>query len=149
MDTAKIGPQQVERAVAGIKRATVKLIDLLKSPDEAVRAGAADALRGLDPPPILDMITSLFKARDTAFQVEIIKVLSGLGEDFRTPVVLAASQLWQGADPAVRQAIIDAVLFMGPAPVEPNPTPAGASPTQVDAPGGRARTRPSPSRPGR
>ena len=102
MDAAKTGTGEVERAVAGIKRATVKLINLLKSPDAAVRAAAADALRGLDPPPVLDMITSLLGARDANFQVEIIRVLIGLGEEFRTPVVLAASQLWQGGDPAIR-----------------------------------------------
>jgi len=121
---AKIGPEQVERAVAGINRATTKLINLLKSPDEEVRAGTSAALLALDPPPVLAMITSLFKARDTNFKIEIIKILSGLGEEFRTPVVLATSQLWQGCDPAVGRAIVDAVLVMGPAPVEPRPTPA-------------------------
>ncbi len=67
------------------------------------------------------MITTLLKARDANFKVEIIKVLSGLGEEFRTPVVLAASQVWQGGDPAARQAIVDAIMVMGPAAVEPNP----------------------------
>ena len=148
MDAAKTGTDEVGRAVAGIERATNKLINLLKSPNAAVRAAASDALRGLDPPPVLDMITILLKTRDTGFRVAIIEVLGGLDEDFRTPVVLAMSQVWQGGDPAVRLAIIDAVMVMGPAPVEATPTTAGAGSKQ-DAPSGRARTRPSPSRPGR
>lgn len=101
MDAVKTGTEEVERAVAGIKRAVAKLINLLKSSDESVRAGASVALLSLDPPPVLDMITTLFKAKNTNFKVEIIKVLSGLGEEFRTPVVLAMSQVWQGGDPAL------------------------------------------------
>ena len=75
---ADAGPVQVRRAVEALKRATGALIDLLKSPDGAVRAGAADALRGLDPPPVWDLIGALIKARDTGFRVEIIRVLGGL-----------------------------------------------------------------------
>jgi HEAT repeat protein len=108
------GPVQVRRAVGALKRATGALINLLKSPDEAVRAGAADALRGLDPPPIWDLIGALIKARDTRFRVEIIRVLGGLGEGYRIHVTLALAQLWQGGDPAIRQAIVEAVLTMGP-----------------------------------
>jgi len=37
-------------------------------------------------------------------------------------------------DPAIRQAIFAALRTMGPTPVEANPTPAGAAPTQDDAP---------------
>ena len=134
MNAARKGTEDVERAVAGIERATNKLINLLRSPDAAVRAATADALRALDPPPVLEMIASLLKARDTSFQVEIIRVLTGLGEEFRTPVVLTMSQLWQGGNPVIRRAILDAVLVMGPAPVEPGPTPAGAEPTRVASP---------------
>jgi len=50
------------------------------SSPEAVRAGAADALRGLDPPPVRDLIGALIKARDARSRVEIIRVLGGLGE---------------------------------------------------------------------
>ena len=45
MDAAKTGTGEVERAVAGIKRYTVKLIDLLKSKDAAVRTAAARSCR--------------------------------------------------------------------------------------------------------
>ena len=82
---AEAGPVQVRRAVEALKRATGALINLLKSPDEAVRAGAADALRGLDPPPVWDLIGALIKARDTRFRVEIIRVLGGLGEGYQSP----------------------------------------------------------------
>ena len=115
---ADAGPVQVRRAVEALKRATGALIDLLKSPDEAVRAGAADALRGLDPPPVRDLIGALIKARDTRFRVEIIRVLGGLGEGYRVHVTLALAQLWQGGDPAIRQAIVEAVLTMGPASLD-------------------------------
>ena len=78
-------------------------------------AGAADALRGLDPPPVWDLIGALIKARDTRFRVEIIRVLGGLGEGYRVHVTVALAQLWQGGDPAIRRAIVEAVLTMGPA----------------------------------
>ena len=112
---AEAGPAQVRRAVEALKRATGALINLLKSPDEAVRAGAADALRGLDPPPVWDLIAALLKARDTAFKVEIIRVLGGLGEGYRVHVTVALAQLWQGGDPAIRRAIVEAALSMVPA----------------------------------
>ena len=115
---AEAGPAQVRRAVEALKRATGALINLLKSPDEAVRAGAADALRGLDPPPVWDLIGALIKARDTRFRVEIIRVLGGLGEGYRVHVTLALAQLWQGGDPAIRQAIVEAMLSMGPATLD-------------------------------
>jgi hypothetical protein len=112
---AEAGPVQVRRAVEALKRATSALINLMKSPDAAVRAGAADALRGLDPPPVRDLIGALIKARDAGFRVEIIRVLSGLGEGYRAHATVALAQLWQGGDPAIRQAIVEAVLSMGPA----------------------------------
>jgi HEAT repeat protein len=115
---AEARPVQVRRAVDALKRATRKLIDLMKSPDEAVRAGAADALRGLDPPPVWDLIEVLLKARDTRFRVEIIRVLSSLGEGYRIHVTLALAQLWQGGDPAIRQAIVEAALSMRPASLD-------------------------------
>ena len=115
---AEAGPVQVRRAVDALKRATGALIDLLKSPDEAVRAGAADALRGLDPPPVRDLIGALTKARDARFRVEIIRVLGGLGEGYRAHATLALAQLWQGGDPAIRQAIVEAALSMRPASLD-------------------------------
>ena len=115
---AEARPVQVRRAVVALKRATSALINLLKSPDEAVRAGAADALRGLDPPPVWDLIEVLIKARDTRFRVEIIRVLGGLGAGYRIHVTLALAQLWQGGDPAIRQAIVEAALSMRPASLD-------------------------------
>ena len=118
MNATSRSENEVARALASVKRALAQLINLLKSPDEAVRAGAADALRGLDPPPVWDLIGALIKARDTKFRVEIIRVLGGLGEEYRTHVTVALAQLWQGGDPAIRQAIVEAVLTMGPASLD-------------------------------
>ena len=114
MSAASRSGNEVDRALASVKRALAQLINLLKSPDEAVRAGAADALRGLDPPPVRDLI----RARDARFRVEIIRVLGGLGEGYRAHATLALAQLWQGGDAAIRQAIVEAVLAMGPASLE-------------------------------
>ena len=79
---------------------------------------AAEALRGLDPPPVWDLIAALIKARDARFRVEIIRVLGGLGEEYRVHATLALAQLWQGGDPVIRQAIVEAVLAMGPASLD-------------------------------
>jgi HEAT repeat protein len=117
MDT-EAGAVQVRHAVEALKRATSALINLLKSSDAAVRSGAADALRELDPPPVWDLIGALIKARDTGFRVEIIRVLGGLGEGYRAHAMVALAQLWQGGDPAIRQAIVEAVLSMGPASLD-------------------------------
>ncbi len=118
MNATSRSGNEVDRALASVKRATGALINLLKSPDEAVRSEAAAALKGLDPPPVWDLIGALIKARDTRFRVEIIRVLGGLGEEYRVHVTLALAQLWQGGDPAIRQAIVDAVLSMGPASLD-------------------------------
>ena len=115
---AEAAPVQVRHAVEVLKRATGALITLLKSPDAVVRAGAADALRGLDPPPVRDLIGALIKARDTGFRVEIIRVLGGLGEGYRAHATVVLAQLWQGGDLAIRQAIVEAVLSMGPASLD-------------------------------
>ena len=90
--------------------------------------------------------TGLTSGGGTTFKAEIIEVMSGLGEAYRAYLTPATSRLWQGDDPAIRRAIVDAVLIMGPAPVETNPTSAGAGPTRNDTPSGRARTRSSPER---
>jgi HEAT repeat protein len=118
MNATSRSGNEVDRALASVKRSMAQLINLLKSPDEAVRAGAADALRGLDPPPVRDLIGALIKARDARFRVEIIRVLGGLGEGYRAHATLALAQIWQGGDPAIRQAIVEAVLSMGPASLD-------------------------------
>ncbi|WP_165252753.1 hypothetical protein [Paludisphaera soli] len=86
---AKRGPDPVGRAVDGLRRAVDKLIDLSKSPDGAVRAGAADALRGLDTPPVGALIEVPMKAEDVGFKIEIIEVPGGQGEAYRTHLLLA------------------------------------------------------------
>jgi hypothetical protein len=37
---------------------------------------------------------------------------------YRTHVTLALAQLWQGGDPAIRQAIVEAILSIGPASLD-------------------------------
>ena len=134
------------------KRDAAGLIRLLKSPDRAVRARAAAAPRRPDPPPVRDVDQGPVQGRGRELQG---RDHEGHAADWARRTgpasTLTMSPTVAGARPGLRQAIIDAVLVMGPAPVEASPTPAGAAPTQDDAPSGRARTRPSPSpsRPGR
>ena len=71
-------------------------------------AGAADALRGLDPPPAWDLI----KAGDARFRAQSIRVL---GEGNRVHVTVAFAQLWQGGEPTIRRAIVEAALRIVPA----------------------------------
>jgi hypothetical protein len=118
MDATRRPVTEVERAIQAHIQAIARLIRLLKHRAAAVQAEAADALRGLDPPPIWDLIGALIKARDTRFRVEIIRVLGGLGEGYRIHVTLALAQLWQGGDPAIRQAIVEAALSMRPASLD-------------------------------
>ncbi len=79
---AKIGPEEVERAAGDPKGDVVELIRRLKSPHKAVRAKAAAALRRLNPP-TWALIGALFGAGDVDFQVEIMKVMRGLGRRTR------------------------------------------------------------------
>jgi hypothetical protein len=102
----------------GPSRAIARLIRCPKRPDEAVRSGAAAALKELDAPPVWDLIATLIKARDARFRVEIIRVLGGLGEAYRAHATVVLAQIWQGGDPAIRQAIVEAVLGMGPASLD-------------------------------
>ena len=44
--------------------------------------------------------------------------LGGLGEWYRAHATVALAQLWQGGDPAIRQAIVEAMLTMGPATLD-------------------------------
>ncbi len=72
---AKTGPEEVERAAGDPKGDVAELIRRLRSPDRAVRARAAAALRRLDPPPTWELIGALFSAGDVDFQVEIMKIM--------------------------------------------------------------------------
>ncbi len=76
---AKIGAEQVERATGDPKGNVVELIRRLKSPDRAVRARAAAALRRLYPPPTWELIGALSCTGDADFQVELMKVMRRLG----------------------------------------------------------------------
>ena len=60
-----------------------------RSPVSPLGRGGRHALRGLDPPPVWDLIRALIKAKDTGFQVEIIRVLGGLGEGTGSPITVA------------------------------------------------------------
>jgi HEAT repeats len=123
---AKVEPAQVRRAVEALKRATSALINLLKSPDEAVRAGAAAALKGLDPPPTWALGEALLGSRDTTFRLRIIKVLVALAAvDMIRVVYILCEAFKERRDAEVKRAAATALLVLaterlgqGPAPVE-------------------------------
>jgi hypothetical protein len=71
MDATRRPVTEVERAIQAHTQAIARLIRLLKHRAAAVRSGAADAVRGLDTPPVWDLIGVLIKTRDTRFRVEI------------------------------------------------------------------------------
>ena len=71
---AKTETEHVERAAGDPKGNLAELIQRLKSPDRAVRAKAAAALRRLDPPTGA-LIGAVFGAGDVALQVELMKIM--------------------------------------------------------------------------
>jgi hypothetical protein len=123
---AEAGPVQVRRAVDALKRATSALINLLKSPDEVVRAGAADALKGLDAPPTLALGEALLGSRDTDLRLRIVKILVGLAAVDRVRVLCVLSQAFkERRDLEVKRAVATALLVLvaeklgqGPFPAE-------------------------------
>ena len=127
-DIARCGgrtPPRSDAAVEAQKRATGRAgprSTLLKGPDEAAPRRGDRRPAWARPAAIRDLIAALIKARDTAFKIEIIKVLGGLGEGYRVHVTVAFAQLWHGGDPAIRRAIVEAALSMVPASLEPGPT---------------------------
>ena len=80
---AKTGPEQVERAAGDPKGDVAELIRRLKSPDRAVRARAAAALRRLDPRRPGQLIGAVFGAGDVDSQVEIMKIMRRPGRRTR------------------------------------------------------------------
>ena len=74
MDAAKTGTEEAERAAGDTKGDVAELIRKLKSPDRAVRAKAAAALRQLDPPTGA-LIGAVFGAGDINSQVAIMKIM--------------------------------------------------------------------------
>jgi HEAT repeat protein len=69
MNATSRSGNEVHRALASVKQAVARLINLLKSPDEAVRTGAAAALKGLDPPPTWALGEALLGSRDRRFRL--------------------------------------------------------------------------------
>ena len=123
MDAESV-PVQVRRAVDALKRATSALINLLKSPDEAVRAGAAAALKELPAPPTLALGEALLGSRDKDFQLRIIKILVGLaGVDQVRVLCVLCEAFKQRRDPEIKRAAAVALLVLaersGPSPSPP------------------------------
>ncbi len=71
---AKIRAAQVERAAGNPKEHVAELIRSLKSPDGAVRAGAAAALRRLDPP-TWELLGAVFGGGDVDLEIALLKVM--------------------------------------------------------------------------
>jgi hypothetical protein len=121
---AEAGPVQVRRAVEALKRATSALINLLKSPDEAVRSGAAAALKGLDPPPTLALGEALLGSQDRAFRLRIVKIMVGLAAVDQVRVLCVLSQAFkERRDLEVKRAVAVALMVLtersGPSPFPP------------------------------
>jgi hypothetical protein len=107
-----------------LKRATRALINLLKSPDEAVRSAAAAAMKELDAPPTLALGEALLSSRDTELRLRIIKVLVGLAGVDQVRVLCVLSQAFkERRDLEVKRAVATALLVLtersGPSPSPP------------------------------
>jgi hypothetical protein len=123
MDAESV-PVQVRRAVEALKRATSALINLLKSPDEAVRAGAAAALKELPAPPTLALGEALLGRRDTDFRLRIIKVLVALAAVDRVRVLCVLSEAFkERRDLEVKRAVATALLVLVSERSGPSPSP--------------------------
>ena len=126
MDAKSRSGNEVDRAVEALKRATGALINLLKSPDEAVRSEAAAALKGLDPPPTLPLGEALLGSQDRAFRLRIIKVLVALAAVDQVRVVCVLCEAFkERRDLEVKRAVATALLVLvterlgqGPSPAE-------------------------------
>jgi HEAT repeat protein len=123
MDTTSRPVTEVERAVQAHKRAIARLIRLLKHEDEAVRSEAADALRGLDPPPTWALGEALLNGRDTDFRLRIIKVLVSLADVDQVRVLLIMSEAFkERRDLEVKRAAALALLALVPERSGPSPS---------------------------
>ena len=128
MNATSRSGNEVDRALASVKRALAQLINLLKHPDEAVRAGAADALKGLDPPPTWPLGEALLGSRDRPFRLRIIKVLVALGEVDQVRVVCVLCEAFkERRDLEVKRAVALALLALVPQRSGPSPSPGRAS----------------------
>jgi HEAT repeat protein len=123
MDAESV-PVQVRRAVEALKRATSALINLLKSPDEAVRSGAAAALKELPAPPTLALGEALLGSRDTDFRLRIIKVLVALAAVDRVRILCVLSEAFkERRDLEVKRAVATALLVLVSERSGPSPSP--------------------------
>jgi HEAT repeat protein len=124
MDATRRAVMEVERAIRAHKRAIARLIRLLKHEDEAVRSGAAAALKGLDPPPTLALGEALLGSRDTDFQLRIVKVLVGLAVVDQVRVLCVLCEAFrQRRDLEVKRAVATALLVLVTERSGPSPSP--------------------------
>jgi HEAT repeat protein len=124
LDATRRAVTEVERAVRAHDRAIARLIRCLKDPDEAVRSGAAAALKGIDPPPTWSLGEALLGSRDTAFRLRIIRVLVALAavDPIRVLFVLCGA-FKERRDVEVKRAAALALLALVPQRSGPSPSP--------------------------
>jgi hypothetical protein len=121
MNATSRSGNEVDRAVASVKRALTHLINLLKHPDEAVRSEAAAALKELDPPPTLALGEALLASQDRAFRLRIVKILVALAAIDQVRVMCVLCEVFkQRQDPEIKRAVATALLVLaersGPSP---------------------------------
>ena len=111
MDATRRPTTEIGRAVLAHTRAIARLINGLKHRDESVRAEAAAALRGLDPPATWPLAEALRGSRDTAFRIRIVEVLVSLYEVDQVRILCILADVFKDPrDAAVQQAAARALL---------------------------------------
>ena len=124
MDATRRAVTEVERAIRAHKRAIARLIRLLKHEDEAVRSGAAAALKGLDPPPTWALGEALLGSRETDFRLRIIEVLVAMAEVDQVRVLYILCEAFkERRDLAVKRAAAVALLALVPQRSGPSSSP--------------------------
>jgi hypothetical protein len=109
--SAKADP--VGRAVAEVKRAITRLIELLGHKDDLVSVKAHCALRDLDPPPIGALAEALLTARAPKLRAGAAGVLGAAADSDKMRVLMILGHAYKAeADMAVRMAVVDAMLSM-------------------------------------
>jgi HEAT repeat protein len=123
MNATSRSGNEVDRALAAMKRALAQLINLLKHPDEAVRSRAAAALQQLDPPPTWALGEALLGSRDTDFRLRIIRLLVALAEVDQVRVMYILCEAFkQRRDLEVKRAAAQALLALVPERSGPSPS---------------------------
>ena len=124
MNATSRSGNEVDRALASVKRALAQLINLLKHPDEAVCSEASAALKGLDPPPTWPLGEALLGSRDRAFRLRIIKVLVALAAVDQVRVLCVLCEAFkQRRDLEVKRAVATALLVLVTERSGPSPSP--------------------------